>query len=104
LGLGVAVASLLESKIINKFCALFSIFFIFVKPTRERRSAHDPGVVLRNLAITIADGEILARADLRGRTHAFTSDCRDAGIRFSVGYEVDEWVRGAIADLPESAW
>lgn len=48
--------------------------------------------------------EILARADIGGRTHAFTSDCRDAGIRFSVGYEVDERVRGAIGGLPESAW
>jgi hypothetical protein len=48
--------------------------------------------------------EILARADIGGRTHAFTSDCRDAGIRFSVGYEVVERVRGAITELPESAW
>lgn len=48
--------------------------------------------------------EILARTDIGGRTHAFTSDCRSAGIRFSVGYEVDERVRGAIVDLPESAW
>jgi hypothetical protein len=47
---------------------------------------------------------ILARADIGGRTHAFTQDCRDAGIRFSVGYEVDERVRGAIGELPESAW
>jgi len=48
--------------------------------------------------------EILARADIGGRTHAFTSDCRSAGIRFSVGYEVGERVRGAIMELPESAW
>lgn len=48
--------------------------------------------------------EILARADIGGRTHAFTQDCRDAGIRFSVGYEVDERVRGAIGELPEAAW
>lgn len=48
--------------------------------------------------------EILARADIGGRTHAFTSDCRSAGICFSVGYEVDERVRGAIVELPESAW
>ena len=48
--------------------------------------------------------EILARADIGGRTHAFTQDCRDAGIRFSVGYEVDERVRGAIGALPDSAW
>ena len=48
--------------------------------------------------------EILARTDIGGRTHAFTQDCRDAGIRFSVGYEVDERVRGAIMELPGSAW
>jgi hypothetical protein len=48
--------------------------------------------------------EILARADIGGRTHSFTQDCRDAGIRFSVGYEVDERVREAILALPSSAW
>jgi hypothetical protein len=48
--------------------------------------------------------EILARADIGGRTHAFTSDCREAGIRFSVGYEVDARVREAIMELPEPAW
>jgi hypothetical protein len=48
--------------------------------------------------------EILVRADIGGRTHAFTSDCREAGIRFSVGYEVDERVREAIGALPEPAW
>ena len=48
--------------------------------------------------------EILARADIGGRTHAFTSDCREAGVRFSVGYEVDERVREVIVALPESAW
>jgi hypothetical protein len=48
--------------------------------------------------------EILARTDIGGRTHAFTQDCRDAGIRFSVGYEVDQRVREAIGELPEAAW
>lgn len=48
--------------------------------------------------------EILARADIGGRTHAFTQDCRDAGIRFSVGYEVEARVREAIGELPASAW
>lgn len=48
--------------------------------------------------------EILARADIGGRTHAFAQDCRDAGIRFSVGYEVDARVREAITELSESAW
>lgn len=48
--------------------------------------------------------EILARADIGGATHAFTSECREAGIRFSVGYEVDARVREAILAAPESAW
>jgi len=61
-------------------------------------------LALEQLPAADLDREILARADIGGRTHAFTSDCRSAGIRFSVGYEVDERVRGAIADLPESAW
>lgn len=50
------------------------------------------------------DREILARADIGGATHAFTTDCRSASIRFSVGYEVSERVREAILSLPESAW
>ena len=48
--------------------------------------------------------EILARADIGGATHAFTADCRDAGIGFSVGYEVGAQVREAILAAPESAW
>jgi len=48
--------------------------------------------------------EILVRADIGGATHAFTRDCRDAGIRFSVGYEVDERVREAILKVTESTW
>lgn len=48
--------------------------------------------------------EILVRTDIGGRTHDFTSDCRSAGIRFSVGYEVDERVREAILRTPQSAW
>jgi hypothetical protein len=50
------------------------------------------------------DREVLVRTDIGGRTHAFTRDCREAGIRFSVGYEVDERVREAILRTPESAW
>ncbi len=50
------------------------------------------------------DSEILVRADIGGATHAFTHDCRDASIRFSVGYGIDERVREAILALPESAW
>jgi Transposase DDE domain group 1 len=50
------------------------------------------------------DREILARADIGGRTRGFTQSCRDAGIRFSVGYEVSGALREAILAQPESAW
>jgi hypothetical protein len=61
-------------------------------------------LALEQLPEADLDRKILARTDIGGRTHAFTSDCRDAGIRFSVGYEVDARVREAIGALPESAW
>lgn len=59
---------------------------------------------LEQLPAADLDREILVRCDSGGATHAFTSDCREAGIRFSVGYEVDERVRKAVLSLPESAW
>src|SRR6476659_7657489 len=61
-------------------------------------------LALEQLPETDLDREILARTDIGGRTHAFTQDCRDAGIRFSVGHEVDERVREAILKRPGSAW
>jgi hypothetical protein len=62
------------------------------------------GLALAQLPAEDLDREILVRADIGGATHAFTADCRDAGIRFSVGYALDETVRKAILQLPESAW
>lgn len=61
-------------------------------------------LALEQLPEADLDREILVRTDIGGRTHAFISDCREAGIRFSVGYEVDERVREAILELPASAW
>ena len=61
-------------------------------------------LALEQLPAQDLNREILARTDIGGRTHAFTSDCREAGIRFSVGYEVDQRVREAIGELPEAAW
>ncbi len=61
-------------------------------------------LALEQLPAADLDREILVRTDIGGRTHAFTRDCREAGIRFSVGYEVDERVREAILQTPESAW
>ncbi len=61
-------------------------------------------LALEQLPSADLDREILVRCDIGGRTHAFTRDCREAGIRFSVGYEVDERVREAIGALRASAW
>lgn len=62
------------------------------------------GLALEQLPAEDLHREILVRTDIGGCTHAFTADCRDAGIRFSVGYELSETVRAAILELPETAW
>jgi DDE family transposase len=62
------------------------------------------GLALEQLPAEDLDREILVRADIGGATHAFTADCRDAAIRFSVGYELNDSVRAAILALPEAAW
>ena len=61
-------------------------------------------LALQQLPEADLDREILVRTDSAGQTHAFTQDCRDADIRFSVGYEVDARVREAILCLSDSAW
>jgi hypothetical protein len=62
------------------------------------------GLALAQLPAEDLLREILVRTDIGGQTHAFTADCRDAGIRFSVGYELSETVRSAILEVPEAAW
>ena len=49
-------------------------------------------------------GKILVRADGAGATHKLTTYCRDAQMLFSVGFDLDERVREAIINKPESAW
>jgi hypothetical protein len=48
--------------------------------------------------------EILVRADTAGATHGLIDYCRDANLRFSVGYELTETVREAILQIPAEAW
>ncbi|MGH3264180.1 MAG: transposase [Trebonia sp.] len=48
--------------------------------------------------------EILVRADSAGATHGFVDYCREASLRFSVGYELTEQVRAAILQIREDAW
>jgi Transposase DDE domain group 1 len=62
------------------------------------------GLALDQLPAGDLDREILVRADIGGATYAFTADCREANIRFWVGYELGESARRAILDLPETAW
>jgi hypothetical protein len=50
------------------------------------------------------EGEILVRIDGAGASHEVTRYCRDAQLGFSVGFDLDERVRDAIADVPEAAW
>ena len=47
---------------------------------------------------------ILVRADSAGATHAFLDHLRQRGIRFSVGFDLDQRVRTAILALPADAW
>jgi hypothetical protein len=62
------------------------------------------GLALEQLPPEDLHREILVRTDIGGATHAFTADCREAGIRFSVGYELNDAVRAAILATPEAAW
>ena len=48
--------------------------------------------------------EILVRADTAGATHGLTDYCREANMRFSVGYELTETVRSVILEIPQDAW
>jgi len=50
------------------------------------------------------EGEILLRADGAGATHELTVYCREAQLRFSVGFDLTEPVREAIIAIPETAW
>lgn len=61
-------------------------------------------LALEQLDPIALEGEILVRADGAGATHALTVFCREAGMRFSFGFDLDERVRDAIAGVPEAAW
>ena len=62
------------------------------------------GMALAQIPAQDLEREMLVRTDIGGCTHAFTADCREAGIRFSVGYELTDTARTAILDTPEAEW
>jgi hypothetical protein len=82
---------------------------VAMAPTRERRSAHDPGVVLRDLAVMLADGgECLAdlgaqrdQPDLYGNV---ASDSTAFRVVDSVDQECLSRLRAAVAVARARAW
>jgi hypothetical protein len=62
------------------------------------------GLALAQLPEQDLGREILVRTDVGGASHQFTSDCREAGIRFTVGYPIDQAARDAILSVPETQW
>jgi hypothetical protein len=52
----------------------------------------------------IEELEILVRADRAGATHELAGYCRDAGMRFSFGYDLTDTVRQSILQTPTGTW
>jgi hypothetical protein len=48
--------------------------------------------------------ELLLRVDSAGACHELLDWCREAKIRYSVGYDLTEPVRAAIAEIPDDVW
>ena len=52
----------------------------------------------------IEELDILVRADRAGATHELADYCREAGMRFSFGYDLTDTVRSAILQNPTGPW
>jgi hypothetical protein len=50
------------------------------------------------------DRPMLVRTDTGGCSHEFITACREADIRYSVGYELDDRVREAALKIDDSQW
>ena len=61
-------------------------------------------LALEALPQAALDGEILARADGAGASHAFADACRETDIRFSLGFAIHETIREAVLSLAKPAW
>jgi hypothetical protein len=78
-------------------------------PTRERHSAHDPGVVLRDLAVMLADGgdclaDIGALRDQPDLFGGVASDSTAFRVIDSIDEACLERLRGAVATARVRAW
>jgi len=78
-------------------------------PTRGRRSAHDPGVVLRDLAVAVADGgdHVSDLGVLRGQEALFgavASETTAHRVLKAIDADLLEAIRGARANALEHPW
>jgi hypothetical protein len=48
--------------------------------------------------------EIVLRADSAGASHELLDWCREARIRYSVGYELNETIRTQVLEIPDEDW
>jgi hypothetical protein len=80
-----------------------------MSPTRERRSAHDPGIVLRDLAVSVADGgdHVSDLGVLRGQKALFgrvASETTAHRVLKSIDADLLEAIRAARAKALKRAW
>jgi hypothetical protein len=80
-----------------------------MEPTRQRVSAHDPGVVLRDLAVMLADGgdclsDLGALRDQKGLFGAVASDSTAYRVIDSIDAAGLDRLRDAVAVARERAW
>jgi hypothetical protein len=61
-------------------------------------------MALAQLPVDPETVEVVARADSAALTHGFVDACRDAHVRFSVGFDLTEPVRTACLSVPKRRW
>jgi hypothetical protein len=62
------------------------------------------GQALAQLPVDPDDVEVIARADSGALSHGFLNACRDANVRFSIGFDLTELVRIACLSVPKTRW
>ena len=80
-----------------------------MEPTRQRSSAHDPGVVLRDVAVMLADGgtclsDLGGLRDQEALFGAVASDSTAYRVIDSIGADVLDGLRCAVAVARSRAW
>jgi hypothetical protein len=61
-------------------------------------------MALAQLPVDPETVQVVARADSAALTHGFVDACRDAHVRFSIGFDLTEPVRTACLSVPKRRW